>query len=616
MTEQAKAPAIRFAGFTDPWEQRKFGDCFEFLKSNTLSRAGLNGENGTARNVHYGDILIKFGDCLDGERSDLPFITDDTVLPKFAGSILREGDVIFADTAEDEAAGKCVELRKLPKEPTISGLHTIPARPRFFFGTGYLGHYLNSDAYHRQLLPLMQGIKVISVSKAALQDTQVRFPGLSEQAAIGAALSEIDNLITLHQRKYDKLVILKKSMLEKMFPKDGESVPEIRFAGFTDPWEQRKLGDYVVVSTAKNADGRFNKEDVLSVSGEYGIVNQIAFQGRSFAGSSVLNYGIVNTGDIVYTKSPLNSNPYGIIKVNKGIPGIVSTLYAVYRPQDNVHTNFIQVYFEQHERMNNYMHPLVNKGAKNDMKVTAENALKGVVTFPSREEQVIISEFFDRLDSLITLHQRKYDKLVIFKKSMLEKMFPKDGESVPEIRFAGFTDPWEQRKLGELVTTTIGGGTPSTSNPAYWDGEIPWIQSSNVLEDTLFDVDIPKAITQKGLEESAAQIVPENSIAVVTHVGVGKLIYLPFQYSTSQDFISLCGLKGDARYTCYALWKRLQEDLHIVQGSAIKGITKEDLLEKNLPMPSVEEQAQIGVLFSQLDNLITLHQRKRLWFAK
>ena len=169
---------------------------------------------------------------------------------------------------------------------------------------------------------------------------------------------------------------------------------------------------------------------------------------------------------------------------------------------------------------------------------------------------------------------------------------------------------WEQRQLGELVTTTIGGGTPSTSNPAYWDGEIPWIQSSNVLEDTLFDVDIPKAITQKGLEESAAQIVPENSIAVVTHVGVGKLIYLPFQYSTSQDFISLCGLKGDARYTCYALWKRLQEDLHIVQGSAIKGITKEDLLEKNLPMPSVEEQAQIGVLFSQLDNLITLHQRK------
>ena len=210
-------PEIRFAGFTDPWEQRKLGDCFEFLKNNTLSRAGLNGENGTARNVHYGDILIKFGDCLDGERNDLPFITDDTVLPKYAGSILREGDVIFADTAEDEAAGKCVELRKLPKEPTISGLHTIPARPRFPFGTGYLGHYLNSDAYHRQLLPLMQGIKVIFVSKAALQDTQVRFPGLSEQTVIGAALSEIDTLITLHQRKLELLRNTKKSLLDRMF---------------------------------------------------------------------------------------------------------------------------------------------------------------------------------------------------------------------------------------------------------------------------------------------------------------------------------------------------------------------------------------------------------------
>ena len=186
----------------------------------------MNGENGTARNVHYGDILIKFGDCLDGERSDLPFITDDTVLPKFAGSILREGDVIFADTAEDEAAGKCVELRKLPKEPTISGLHTIPARPRSPFGTGYLGHYLNSDACHRQLLPLMQGIKVISVSKAALQDTQVRFPGLSEQTAIGAALSEIDNLITLHQRK-------------------------CQYRGLYEylSWEQRKLGEVASIKT-------------------------------------------------------------------------------------------------------------------------------------------------------------------------------------------------------------------------------------------------------------------------------------------------------------------------------------------------------------------------------
>lgn len=146
----------------------------------------------------------------------------------------------------------------------------------------------------------------------------------------------------------------------------------------------------------------------MSVSGDYGIVNQIEFQGRSFAGASVSNYGVVQTGDVVYTKSPLNSNPYGIIKTNKGKPGIVSTLYAVYHPKKNAFSDFIQVYFEQHARMNNYMHPLVNKGAKNDMKVSAENALKGPVCFPSRIEQESISAFFSVLDNLITLHQRKF----------------------------------------------------------------------------------------------------------------------------------------------------------------------------------------------------------------
>ena len=292
----------------------------------------------------------------------------------------------------------------------------------------FLVTYYETDRWYKTVqLIAAEGARnhgLLNIAPDDFFETQICIPKrIDEQRQIGAFFDRLDSLITLHQRKYDKLCVLKKSMLDKMFPKGGSLYPEIRFAGFTDPWEQRKLEDYVVVSTAKNVDGRFNKEDVLSVSGEYGIVNQIAFQGRSFAGSSVLNYGIVNTGDIVYTKSPLNSNPYGIIKVNKGIPGIVSTLYAVYRPQDNVHTNFIQVYFEQHERMNNYMHPLVNKGAKNDMKVTAENALKGVVTFPSREEQVIISEFFDRLDSLITLHQRKLELLRNIKKSMLDKMF-------------------------------------------------------------------------------------------------------------------------------------------------------------------------------------------------
>ena len=367
-------------------------------------------------------------------------------------------------------------------------------------------------------------------------------------------------------------------------------VPAIRFAGFTDPWEQRKLGDYVVVSTAKNADGRFNKEDVLSVSGEYGIVNQIAFQGRSFAGSSVLNYGIVNTGDIVYTKSPLNSNPYGIIKVNKGIPGIVSTLYAVYRPQDNVHTNFIQVYFEQRERMNNYMHPLVNKGAKNDMKVTAENALKGVVTFPSREEQVIISEFFDRLDSLITLHQRKYDKLVIFKKSMLEKMFPKDGESVPEIRFAGFTDPWEQRKFSEIVDVCSGRDYKHLD-----EGPIPVYGTG-------------------GYMTSVSEALSHNRDAI----GIGRKGTIDKPYLLKAPFWTVDTLfyaipKSDINLE-FALCSFLNVDWKSKdESTGLPSLSKESINETVLSVPNVVEQNHLGNFFADLDRLITLHQRKRQW---
>lgn len=172
-------------------------------------------------------------------------------------------------------------------------------------------------------------------------------------------------------------------------------------------WEQRKLSEYLDVSTEKNIEDVFTKQDVLSVSGDFGIVNQIEFQGRSFAGASVSNYGVVHTGDIVYTKSPLNSNPYGIIKTNNGKSGIVSTLYAIYHTKDNVDPDFVQTYFEQHARMNNYMHPLVNKGAKNDMKVSSENALKGLVIFPGIDEQRQIVDMFAKLDILITLHQRK-----------------------------------------------------------------------------------------------------------------------------------------------------------------------------------------------------------------
>ena len=396
-------PQIRFAGFTDPWEQRKLGELFE-----------ESDERASDREILSVSVANGIYPASESDRETNPGAS----LANY--KIVHFGDVVYNSMRMWQGA---VDASRY--DGIVSPAYVV-TRP-------------NSEVYARFFARLLRQPMLLKqyqqVSQGNSKDTQVlKFDdfasiGISmpasenEQHRIGGFFDRLDSLITLHQRKYDKLCVLKKSMLDKMFPKGGSLYPEIRFAGFTDPWEQRKLENYVVVSTTKNVDGKFGKEDVLSVSGEYGVVNQITFQGRSFAGASVSNYGVVNTGDVVYTKSPLNSNPYGIIKVNKGIPGIVSTLYAIYHPRDNVYANFIQVYFEQHERMNNYMHPLVNKGAKNDMKVTAENALKGMVTFPSREEQYVISAFFSRLDSLITLHQRKLELLRNIKKSMLDKMF-------------------------------------------------------------------------------------------------------------------------------------------------------------------------------------------------
>ena len=189
-------------------------------------------------------------------------------------------------------------------------------------------------------------------------------------------------------------------------------------------------------------------------------------------------------------------------------------------------------------------------------------------------------------------------------------MIMQDNEKKPALRFKGFTDPWEQRKISELAEKTYGGGTPTTSNEAFWNGNIPWIQSSDIVDGKLMGVEPRKYITQTGLNSSATQLVPKNSIAIITRVGVGKLAYMPFSYSTSQDFLSLSKLNTEPFFTVYACYKKLQSELNTVQGTSIKGITKDELLAKTISVPVYSEQKQIGSFFAQLDTLITLHQRK------
>ena len=161
-----------------------------------------------------------------------------------------------------------------------------------------------------------------------------------------------------------------------------------------------------------------------------------------------------------------------------------------------------------------------------------------------------------------------------------------------------------------MAEKTYGGGTPTTSNETFWNGNIPWIQSSDIVDGKLMGVEPRKYITQTGLNSSATQLVPKNSIAIITRVGVGKLAYMPFSYSTSQDFLSLSKLNTEPFFTVYACYKKLQSELNTVQGTSIKGITKDELLAKTISVPVYSEQKQIGSFFAQLDTLITLHQRK------
>ena len=370
--------------------------------------------------------------------------------------------------------------------------------------------------------------------------------------------------------------------------------------------------DYLEVSSEKNRDNRFTKEDVLSVSGEYGIVNQIEFQGRSFAGASVSNYGVVENGDVVYTKSPLKSNPYGIIKTNKGIPGIVSTLYAVYKPKEITDSKFVQIYFELDSRMNSYMHPLVNKGAKNDMKVSAENALKGMVSFPKKDEQEMISLYFSTLDNLITLHQRKCEQTKKLKKYMLQKMFPQNGAKVPEIRFDGFTYDWEQRKLKEIADKvseknknnefsepfTNSAEQGIISQKDYFDREI--VNNENL--DSYYIVRNDDFIYNPRISVTAP-VGPINRNRLGRNGVMSPLytvfrthdidnLYLEFYFKTTKwhRFMKLNGDSG-ARFDRFT-------------------ISSTQFMEMPIPYPMLDEQRKMGEYFDSLDHLITLHQRQ------
>ena len=354
------------------------------------------------------------------------------------------------------------------------------------------------------------------------------------------------------------------------------------------------------------------------MSDEYPLMAFIANEGvapkgerydRSALVTDTVNklYKKTERGDFIYSSNNLETGSIGLNKYGKAC---ISPVYSIFEPTGIADSDFLGRRLVRKDFIN-AMVKWRQGVIYGQWRIHESDFVKIEIPVPSVEEQRKIGAYLDHLDHLITLHQRKYDSLVNVKKAMLEKMFPKNGETVPEIRFKGFTDAWEQRKLGEVAEKTYGGGTPATSNEAYWNGNLPWIQSSDIVDGKLFGVEPRKRITQAGLNNSATQLVPEDSIAIITRVGVGKLAFMPFSYATSQDFLSLSKLTTEPFFTVYACYKKLQSELGAVQGTSIKGITKDELLAKVIMVPQYAEQQQIGAFFSELDNLITLHQRKQ-----
>jgi type I restriction enzyme, S subunit len=271
---------------------------------------------------------------------------------------------------------------------------------------------------------------------------------------------------------------------------------------------------------------------------------------------------------------------------------------------DNSDINFIH-YSVTQESFRKKMELISPGGAGRNRVLNKKDFVNLKIDVPIQiEEQSKIGKFLKQLDDTIALYQKKQDKLKRLKSAYLDQIFSQ------RIWFFGYSEKWEQTKLKYLSKYTYGGGTPKTSVPAYWTGTTPWIQSSDLKKDNLSNVKATKFITEKAVNESATKLIPKDSIAIVTRVGVGKLAYMPYSYTTSQDFLSLTGLKVDAWFGVYSVYSLLKKEDNI-QGTSIKGVKKNDLLEKEIKIPRVvTEQQKIGKFLKQIDITIDLYQAK------
>ena len=392
---------------------------------------------------------------------------------------------------------------------------------------------------------------------------------------------------------------------------EKQNTPEIRFEGFTDPWEQRKLGN--CGTTYGGLTGK-TKED-------FGHGNA-----RFIPYTNVFDNPLTDTKRLgaVEIDSSQNQVAYGdaFFTVSSETPDEVGMSSVWLSDQEDVYLKSFCFGYRQDSTFDpHYLaYMLRSRSVRSNLTLLAQGisrfnisknkVMELSVPVPSAVEQEQLGQYFTKLDSLITLHQRKYDKLCTVKKSMLDKMFPKPGETEPEIRFEGFTDPWEQRKLGD-VATIVGGGTPSTNNDAYWDGDIDWYSPAELGEQVYADRSV-RRITQAGYDSCSATLLPAGkTILFTSRAGIGNTAILRRSACTNQGFQSLVVNDDADVYFVYSMTNRIKKFAEQkASGSTFLEISGKGLAAGEFAFPSKDEQTAIGSMFKQLDHLITLHQRK------
>lgn len=392
-------PKIRLKGFSGEWKKAPFS---EIANRTSASASSLNFPG------------VEFEDINSGEGT----LNKDVSRKKIVktGKQFSEGDVLFG------------KLRPYLKNILLADFNGVAIgdfwvlRPQKV--TSELLYILVNSREFMRIANISSGSKMPRADWNLVSSTPFAYPETKdEQNAIGAYFQHLESLIQSTTKKIESLKQVKAASLQSMFPQEGENTPRVRFKGFDGEWENKTLGECLTINNERNQNNVYGINDVLSVSDEVGVVNQIKLLGRSYAGKSVANYRVLKTNQIVYTKSPLKSKPYGIVKVNKGAVGIVSVLYAVYDTNENVYPDYIHYYFEPTHRINNYLLPLINKGAKNTMNISDEMALTGNIWIPSFDEQKKIADYLQALDSQITLQTQRLEKLKHIKSACLDNMF-------------------------------------------------------------------------------------------------------------------------------------------------------------------------------------------------